>query len=101
MDYVTKWVETKATQKSNAHTILKFLYEYFFTRYGFSLEIVSERGSYFLNETTRYLLEKFMIVHKSSTPYHPQDNGQGESTNNILGIILTKIVTLIRDFIGC
>ena len=30
-DYVTKWVEAKATQKNDAHTRAKFLYEYVFT----------------------------------------------------------------------
>ena len=55
--YVTKWVEVKATQKNDAHTTAKFLYEYVFTRYGLPIEIVSDRGSYFINETIEYLLE--------------------------------------------
>ena len=51
-DYVTKWVEAKATQKNDAHTIAaKFIYEYVFTRYGLPIEIVSDRGLHFLNET--------------------------------------------------
>ena len=42
MDYVTKWVEAKATQNNDAHTIAKFLYEYVFTRYGLPIEIVGD-----------------------------------------------------------
>ena len=45
-----------------------------------------------MNETIEYLLDKFMVFHKKSAPYHPQANGQGESTNKILGAILLKIV---------
>ena len=42
MDYVTKCIEAKATQKNDAHTTTKFLYEYIFTRYGLPIEIVSD-----------------------------------------------------------
>ena len=33
-----------------------------------------------------------MIIHNKSPPYHPQANGQAESTNKILKSVLTKIV---------
>ena len=92
-EYVMKWVEAKATQKNDAHTIAKFLYEYVFTRYRLPIEIVSDRGSYFLNEVVENLLSEFMVIHKKSAPYHPQANGQAESTNKILCTILTKIVS--------
>ena len=74
-DYVTKWVEAKATQKNDAYTTTKFLFEYVFTRYGLPIEIVSDRGTHFLNEVIENLLEKFMVIHKKSAPYHPQANG--------------------------
>ena len=48
-DYVTKWVEAKATQKNDAHTIAKFLYKYIFTRYGLPIELVSNQGFHFIN----------------------------------------------------
>ena len=41
-DYVAKWVEAKTTQKNDAHTTSKLLYEYVFTRYGLPIEIVSD-----------------------------------------------------------
>ena len=93
MDYVTKWVEAKATQKNDAHTTAKFLYKYVFTRYGLPSEIVSDWGSHFINETIEYLLEEFMVIHKKLAPYHPQANGQAKSKNKILGAVLTKIVS--------
>ena len=42
IDYLTKWVEAKATVKSDARTMAKFLYKYFFTCYGLPIEIVSD-----------------------------------------------------------
>ncbi len=92
-DYVTKWVEAKATVKNDAHTTAKFLYKNIFTRYGLPIEIVSDRGTHFLNETIEYLLGEFMVIHKKSAPYHPQANGQAESTNKILCTVLKKVVS--------
>ena len=53
---------------------------------------MSDSGTHFINEVVEYLLEEFMVIHKKSAPYHPQANGQAESTNKILCIVLTKIV---------
>ena len=33
-----------------------------------------------------------MVIHKKSTPYHPQANGQAKSRNKILCTALTKVV---------
>lgn len=70
--------------KNNTRTTAKFLFENVFTRYGLPIEIVSDRGKHFLNEVIENLLDVFMVVHKKSAPYHPQINGQAESTNKIL-----------------
>ena len=91
-DYLTKWVEAKATQKNDARATTQFLYVNVFTRYGLPIEIVSDRGTHFINEVIEYLLDEFMVLHKTSAPYHPQANGQAESTNKGLYTILTKIV---------
>jgi len=40
------------------------------------------------------LTEKYGIKHHKSSPYHPQANGQVESTNKVIKAILTKIVQL-------
>lgn len=93
IDYVTKWVEAKATIKNDARTTAKFLYEHVFTRYDLPIEIVSDRGTHFLNEVIEHVLKELMVVHKKSTPYHPQANGHAESTNKILCTVLTKIVS--------
>ena len=70
---MTKWVEAKATQKNNAHTAAKFLYEYVLTRYGLPIEIVNDRGLHFLNERIEYLMDEFMVIHNKLAPYHLQD----------------------------
>ena len=44
----------------------------------------------------RGIFEKYKIKHHKSSPYHPQANGQAESTNKILEAIMTKTVKLHR-----
>ena len=91
-DYLTKWVEAKATIHNDARTTAKFLYEFVFTRYGLPIEIVSDQGVHFINDVIEFLLQEFMVVHKTSAPYHPQANGQAESTNKTLCAALTKVL---------
>eukprot|EP00253_Pinus_taeda_P018254 PITA_18254 len=44
------------------------------------------------------LLIHHKIKHRTSTPYHPQANGQVEVTNKALENILTKVVTSSRKY---
>ena len=53
----------------------KFLFEFVFTRYGLPIEIVSDQGVHFVNEVIEFLLNEFMVIHRKSSPYHPQANG--------------------------
>lgn len=50
-DYLTKWVEAKHTKKNDAATAAAFLFENIITRFGCPLELVSDRGLHFLNDT--------------------------------------------------
>ena len=93
IDYLTKWVEAKATPKNTARTTAKFLFENIFTRYGLPLEIVSDQGVHFVNEVIKFLLADFLVTHKRLAPYHPQANGLVESTNKTLCTKLTKVVS--------
>ena len=92
MEYVTKWVEIKATKKNNSYITTKFLFEYILTRYGLTIEIISNRGKNFLNKSIGNLLDNFMVLHKKPAPYHSQENCQAKNTKKVLRIVLTKIV---------
>ena len=56
------------------------------------MKLVSDQGVHFLNSVIKDLTSRHMILHKKSTPYHPQANGQAKSTNKVLVRILKKIV---------
>eukprot|EP00253_Pinus_taeda_P020885 PITA_20885 len=59
-------------------------------------ELVTNQGSQFTSNVIEDLLSQHKIKHRTSTPYHPQANGQVEVTNRALEGILTKVVRSIR-----
>jgi len=96
IDYVTKWVEAKALPFANEKSVVNFLFEDIFTRFGVPREIVTDQGSQFTSKMVKSLVEDYKIKQRKSTLYHPQENGQFESTNKVIEGILTKIVHLHR-----
>eukprot|EP00253_Pinus_taeda_P023091 PITA_23091 len=95
-DYVTKWVEAKALSFATENSVVQFLFDDIFTRFGVPREIVTDQGSQFTSNLMEKLMEEYKIKHRKSTPYHPQANGQVESTNKVLESITTKTVHLHR-----
>eukprot|EP00253_Pinus_taeda_P014101 PITA_14101 len=95
-DYVTKWVEAKALPSATENSVVQFLFEDIFTRFGVPREIVTYQGSQFTSKLMEKLMEEYKIKHRKSTPYHLQENGQVESTNKVLESIITKTVHLHR-----
>jgi transposase InsO family protein len=91
---VTKWVEAKALYSANEQSVVDFLFEEIFTLFGVPQEIVTEKGTQFTSNLVKALIEQYIIKHKKSSPYHPQENGQVGSTNKVIEAILTNIVQL-------
>jgi hypothetical protein len=92
--YVTKWVEEKSLFRDTKKYVVEFIYEYTFTCFGVPHEIVTDQGTQFTSKMMRELTEKCGIKHCKSSPYHPQANGQVDSTNKYLEAILTNTVQL-------
>eukprot|EP00253_Pinus_taeda_P031973 PITA_31973 len=91
-DYMTKLVEAKALLRANEESILTFLFEEIFVRFGLPRELVTDRGPPFNSHGFKDTLQKYQIRHKVTTPYHPQANGQVKSMNKFIEAILTKTV---------
>lgn len=49
-DYVTKWVEVKAVTKATKNTVVTFLFEEIFVRYGVPRQIVTDQGAQFTSK---------------------------------------------------
>ncbi|CAN6580925.1 unnamed protein product [Malus baccata var. baccata] len=92
VDYVSKWVEAKATRTNDSKVVADFIRTNIFARFGMPRVIISDGGSHFCNRTIEALLRKYSVTHKVSTPYHPQTNGQAEVSNREVKQILKKTV---------
>jgi len=71
VDYVSKWVEAKATKTNDARVVIDFVRSHIFCRFGIPRAIVSDQGTDFCNRSMVALLRNYGVVHKISTPYHP------------------------------
>ncbi|XP_062014166.1 uncharacterized protein LOC133730628 [Rosa rugosa] len=92
VDYVSKWVEAKATRTNDSRVVADFLRSNIFSRFGMPRVLISDGGSHFCNRTIEALLKKYNVTHKVSTPYHPQTSGQAEVSNREIKRILEKTV---------
>ncbi|KAM1546279.1 hypothetical protein FF1_046579 [Malus domestica] len=92
VDYVSKWVEAKATRTNDSKVVADFIRTNIFARFGMPRVIISDGRSHFCNRTIEALLRKYNVNHKVSTPYHPQTNGQAEVSNRKIKQILEKTV---------
>nr|XP_027090190.1 uncharacterized protein LOC113711211 [Coffea arabica] len=91
-DYVSKWVEAKATRTNDSKVVADFIRSNIFVRFGMPKAIVSDRGTHFCNKTIAALFRKYGVLHRVSTSYHPQTNGQAEVSNREIKSILEKMV---------
>nr|GEY82535.1 reverse transcriptase domain-containing protein [Tanacetum cinerariifolium] len=91
VDYLSKWVETKALPINDARVVCKFL-KNLFSRFGTPCAIINDRGMHFCNDQFVKVMLKFSVTHRLATPYHPQTSGQVEVSNCGLKRILKRIV---------
>ncbi|CAN6562572.1 unnamed protein product [Malus baccata var. baccata] len=92
VDYVSKWVEARATRTNDSKVVADFVKTNIFARFGMPRVLISDGGSHFCNRTIEALLKKYGVTHKVATPYHPQTSGQAEVSNKEIKQILEKTV---------
>ncbi|CAN6695189.1 unnamed protein product [Malus baccata var. baccata] len=92
VDYVSKWVEAKATRTNDSKVVADFVKSNIFARFGMPRVLISDGGSHFCNHTIKALLKKYNVTNRVSTPYHPQTSRQAEVSNREIKQILEKTV---------
>ncbi|KAM2027556.1 hypothetical protein ACFX1T_019832 [Malus domestica] len=96
VDYVSKWVEAKATRTNDSRVVADFIKANIFSRFGMPRVFISDGGSHFCNRTIEALFKKYNVKHRVSTAYHLQTSGQVEVSNREIKQILEKTVGLNR-----
>jgi hypothetical protein len=95
-DYMTKWVEAIDFPNATEEAVIKFLFELILF-YGLPREVITDGGSQFTTHKITATLRNYHIKHRVTSPYHPQEKGQVESTNKVLEAILTKTISTNRQ----
>ncbi len=92
VEYLSKWQEAKAVSEANALSISNFLYQNIICQFGCFTHLHIDRGTEFVNEVVKKLIEKFWVKHYWLTPYRPQANGLVERFNKSLYDSLVKLM---------
>ena len=96
-EYLTKWPEARAIPNAKASSVISFFYEDIICRHGCPKEILTDRGTHFVNELLNSLCDRFGVKHRLSTAYHPQTNGLVERFNKTLCEVLAKLANEDKD----
>ncbi|RDX86070.1 gag-pol, partial [Mucuna pruriens] len=91
VDYVSRWVKAIATKTNDAKVVVDFLKSNIFCRFDVPKALISDQGSHFYNRDMSSLLDKYRVVHRIATAYHPQTNGQAKVFNRKIKKILQKM----------
>jgi hypothetical protein len=70
-DYVTKWVEEKYLPAASEQSVVYFLFNDIFTRFGVPREILTDHRTQFTSNLVKVVTEQYQIKHRKYTPYHP------------------------------
>jgi transposase InsO family protein len=87
---VEKWVEAMPCCKASMEESIAMIKSMTFPRFSTPRILISDGGKHFTEKNFKKSLSKLGIEHRVSTAYHPQTNGQTETSNRQLKIILKK-----------
>ena len=63
VDYVSKWVEAKATKTDDSQAVVGFVKANIFARFGIPRAIISDQGAHFCNRSVEALMKKYRVNH--------------------------------------
>jgi hypothetical protein len=92
VDYVSKWVEAMPCRKAPTEESITMIKNVIFPHFGTPRILISDGGTHFTGKNFKKCLSKLGIEHRVSTAYHPQTNGQAETSNGQLKSILDKTI---------
>ena len=91
-DYFTKWVEAIPTRNATSKVVINFILNNIIIRFECPQKIVTDNAMCFRSEEYKDFCKKYGITEYTSSPYHPQGNGQVESSNKSILKIIKRIL---------
>ena len=89
VDYYSRYPEIVHVPELTARTVISKL-KNIFARWGIPETVISDNGPPFFSEEFKSFSVQYGFVHVTSSPYHPQANGQAESGVKIAKRILKQ-----------
>jgi transposase InsO family protein len=92
VDYVSKWVVAMPCRKASTEESIAMIKSMIFSCFGTPRILISDGGTHFTRKNLKKCLSNSGIEHRVSMSYHPQTNGQAETSNRKLKSILNNTI---------
>ena len=83
---------TIPTRNATSKVVINFILNNIITKFGYLQKIVTNNAMCFRLEEYKEFCKKYGITEYTSSPYHPQGNGQVESSNKSILKIIKRIL---------
>ena len=90
VDHFSGYPEVYATKDKTAETVAKLMLEEIIPRHSCCRQLLSDRGSEFINAVIALITERMNINHIKTSPYRPQTNGRAEVFHRFMGSVMAK-----------
>lgn len=77
IDYYSRWIEIARLERSSAECVVNHTSS-IFARHGIPEVVVSDNGPQYTSDLFRKFASEYGFKHVTSSPYHPQGNGEAE-----------------------
>ena len=94
IDRNTRWVEVLELQDISSSTVVSGFLQAWISRFGVPVTVVTDRGCQFTGESSSTMCSQLHISHRTTTSYHPQNNGMIERIHrNLKSSLRAKCVS--------
>lgn len=91
-DYFTKWIEEIPTRNATSKVVINFILNNIIIRFGCLIFFFTDNAMCFRLEEYKFFYKKYGIIRSTSSPYHPQGNGQDEFSNKSFLKVIKRIL---------
>ncbi len=96
-DYFTKWPEAIALKSVDSNNVQNWLTNEIIPHYGAISELITDQGVQFISQRFQNYCKSVGIKHRTTSPYHPQNDGMVDKFNHTFLNIIRNYVSESQD----
>ncbi|GFO24240.1 Pol polyprotein [Plakobranchus ocellatus] len=89
VDYFSRWIEIALLNKTTTSSVIEHM-KSIFAKFGIPEILISDNGPQFASREFAQFTEVYGILHKTSSPLHPESNGEAERAVRTIKNLLRK-----------